>query len=181
MTTAIQFGERYRSCTEAMEARRALGPGATQADWWRACDRGDWLIWQLERVGRATDNPALTRAIERIAARAIRRGMRSLVGVREEWATTWRRWARRCLDGTDRMGAAVWASAIWSSARAAGAATMDAAWAATRADRFLLKHAEYLAYTSTRAELRLQARDIHREIPEWDSNWEGRERGVYDS
>jgi len=47
---AIDFGREHDSCREAMEWRRSLGPDATQADAWRQCYRGDWMIWQLERI-----------------------------------------------------------------------------------------------------------------------------------
>ena len=151
---AIDFGLLHKSCREAMEWRRSLGPDATQADAWRQCHRGDWMIWQLERIG----HPVPRDAIERMVARAIRRGQRSLRGVRAPWATEWRRWARDWLSGEDRSREA---------ARAAWAARADAAaWvarAATRAAR-----AEAAAEDAARAvELRLQARDLRLALPEW--------------
>ena len=174
MISAIEFGERYFSCPPAMEARISLGPGATQADWWRACDRGDWLIWQLERVGMDRDNPALARALDRIRARAIRRAQRVLRGVRAPWATAWRRWARRWLSGEDRRREAAWAAAeaTWAAgvaAEAAGVAwaTAWAAWAAAWAAEAAAWAAAEAAEVAWAAELRLQARDIHHEIPEW--------------
>ena len=112
------------------------------------------MIWQLERIG----HPVPRDAIERMVARAIRRGQRSLRGVRAPWATEWRRWARDWLSGEDRSREA---------ARAAWAARADAAaWvarAATRAAR-----AEAAAEDAARAvELRLQARDLRLALPEW--------------
>jgi hypothetical protein len=141
MISAIEFGRKNHSCLIAMEWRKSLGPGATQADAWRACKRGDWLIWQLNQLPASAQKrvrPALHRAVERIIVRAIRRGQRSLRGVLAEWATEWRRWAKRWLSGEDR------------SASAARVAAGAADYAATRA-----------------AELLLQARDIRSEIPEW--------------
>jgi hypothetical protein len=200
MMTATKFGEHYGSCREALKARRALGEDATQADWWRVCPRGDWLIWQLERVGRDSDNPALERALERIRSRAIRRAIKSLRGIRGEWATAWRGWARRWLSGEDRScqsaasaeGAAAnatWAAATatWAAGSAAGAtrdagaagsAARAAAWAAwaTRTAAgssagAVSWAAESATATVPRRELRLQARDIRIEIPEWDPKW----------
>ena len=103
---ATDFGLRHKSCREAMEWRESLAPDATQADAWTQCHRGDWMIWQLERIG----HPVPQDATERIVARAIRRGQRSLRGVRAPWATEWRRWARRWLSGEDRSRAAAWAA-----------------------------------------------------------------------
>jgi len=133
---ATDFGRKHNSCREAMEWRESLAPDATQADAWRQCRRGDWMIWQLERIG----HPVPRDAIVRIVKRAIRRGQRSLRGVRAPWATAWRRWARRWLSGEDRTRAAAWAAT--DAADAARAAAM--AW-----------------------ELRLQARDLRLALPEW--------------
>ena len=155
-TLAVEFGKLHNSCTDAMEWRESLGPTATQADAYLACDRGDWLIWQLDKLTPeqyAKIKPALNRAIEKIVARAIRRGVKSLRGVRAEWATDYRRWARRWLSGEDRT----WAAAR-EAAAAAGEAAWEAAWAVARAA------ARAAAWA---AELKLQARDIRREIPAW--------------
>ena len=148
-TLAVEFGKLHNSCTDAMEWRESLGPTATQADAYLACDRGDWLIWQLDKLTPeqyAKIKPALNRAIEKIVARAIRRGVKSLRGVRAEWATDYRRWARRWLSGEDRTWAAAGAAAGAAAREAARGAAREAAWA---------------------AELKLQARDIRREIPAW--------------
>jgi len=151
--SAYEWGLRHNSCAPALNQRQDLGPGATQADWWLVCDRGDWLIWQLQRLPADELRPvraALHRATERIVARAIRRAQKSLRGVRAEWATQWRRWARRWLSGEDRTAAAAAAEAAWAAAEAAAA---EAAWARARA--------------AEAWELKLQARDIRREIPVW--------------
>ena len=42
--SAYEWGVRHRSCSEALEWRKSLGPEATQADAWRQCHRGDWLL-----------------------------------------------------------------------------------------------------------------------------------------
>ena len=41
---AIDFGKKYGSCTDAMEWRRSLPEGATQAKAYLACKRRDWLL-----------------------------------------------------------------------------------------------------------------------------------------
>ena len=154
-----------RPCQEAVEWLQGY---TTMADAWRACRRGDWMIWALRAEGIEVP-PA---AIERIVARAIRRGQRSLRGVRAApWATAWRRWARRWLSGEDRSRAAAWAAADAAEAAdaaleaadaalaAADAAAAAAAWAAERAAR--------AAAAVDAAERRLQARDLRRALPEW--------------
>jgi hypothetical protein len=125
----------------------------------------------------------MQRAIDRIVARAIRCGLRSLRGNREPWAREWRRWARAWLNGSDRSEAAAaeaWSAAAWSAAAwaawaaasaaraeeaAAEAAAAAAAAAEAAAERAAASVAERAAARA--AELRLQARDIRREIPEW--------------
>ena len=156
-TGAVDYGKKHNSCTDAMEWRKSLGPTATQADAYLACDRGDWLIWQLNRLTPEqylAVKPALDRAIGKIVARSIRRGVRSLRGIREAWATGYRRWARRWFSGEDRTWEA--AREAWVAAEAAAGA---AAWAAGAA--------AWEAGAAEAAELKLQARDIRKEIPAW--------------
>jgi len=181
MTAAIEFGEKHKSCTGAMGLRVALGPSATQADWWKVCPRGDWLIWQLERVGLLkTMNPPLHSAMERTITRAIRRGQKALRGNCEPWTTGWRRWARLWLSGEDRSRAAAAAAAsafhaatlaaLLPAFRAASAAAAAFAYAdAAYADAADYASASASAYADAAyaAEQKLQARDIRREIPEW--------------
>ena len=151
---ATDFGLRHKSCREAMEWRESLAPDATQADAWTQCHRGDWMIWQLERIG----HPVPQDATERIVARAIRRGQRSLRGVRAPWATEWRRWARRWLSGEDRSRAAAGDAALEAAAESGAAA--ESAMAAAR--------------TAAKTELRLQARDLRLVLPEWPVRKVGR-------
>ena len=181
-TGAVEFGKLHNSCTDAMEWRKSLGPTATQADAYLACDRGDWLLWQLNRLTPEqylAVKPALDRAIGKIVARSIRRGVRSLRGIREAWATGYRRWARRWFSGEDRTweaaGAAAWAAG--EAAREAGAAeaaARAAAWeawvaaeAAAGAAAWAAGAAAWEAGAAEAAELKLQARDIRKEIPAW--------------
>lgn len=122
---AHEWGLAHGSCPEALKWRASLGPEATQADAWRACRDGGWMIRQLEHglgpVELEAVCPALRRAPDRIVTWAIRRGIESLRGVRAPWATGWRRWAREWLAGRDRSGVAA-----AEAARAAEAATVEA-------------------------------------------------------
>jgi len=185
------------------EAVEWLQGYSTMADAWTQCHRGDWMIWAL--LAEGIDVPAA--AIERIVARAIRRGQKSLRGVRAPWATAWRRWASRWLSGEDRTGAAAreaaadaarvasraawaeaagaaadaarvasraaWAAgarAAWASRAAAGAAAdaaRAAAWAAAAWAARAATDAAAAWAAAEAAELRLQARDLRRALPEW--------------
>jgi len=144
MISAIDFGTVHSSCPEAMRWRVSLGPDATQADAWRRCERGDWLIWQLRRLPRARLKsvlPALRRATEKIATRAgLAHALYSGVPGVGSWPRLW-------LCEEDRSE--------WE----VRAAFADAEWAAVDA----LK----AAWTAQAAELRSQAADIRAEIPEW--------------
>jgi hypothetical protein len=188
--SAHEWGLRRKSCRDALAERMALGPDATQADWWLACSRGDWLLWQLQRLPADELRPmlpALHRATDRVVGRAIRRARKSLRGMRTPWATTWRRWARRWLSGEDRSAAA--SRAVWeasAASREAEASAWKAAWEAARAAEWAARAAEWAARAEAwasaawawaaevaawasawEAELELQARDIRREIPVW--------------
>lgn len=169
--------------------RVSLGPSVTQADAWRECQRGDWMLYELwvvlspERYD--TLYSAVCRALNRIVARAIRRGFRSLRGVRTLWATAWRCWARKWLSGEERSVevaeeiAFVTEAACAEVARAAaGAAKAVAAWRVAAA-RSAAASAALAALEAEAAralwgealplarELALQAHDLRREIPEW--------------
>lgn len=170
MESAVEWGERHKSCKLAMEQRRALGPDATQAVWYRVCDRGDWLLWQLERHPQWHEiQPVVRPVVDRIIARAIRHGVKSLRRVRSEEATAYLRWARRWLIGEDRSQAAAAAatrSPADAAARNAASAAADAAfWAA--ADAAAWAGADAAQPGVWAAELHRQAREIHAVIPEW--------------
>jgi len=90
---AIEFGEKHGSCPEAMEWRRSLGPTATQADAWKACPFGCWMLWQVWR-GISFDKyletlPALDKAVKRTAGTSWRHDnvtdTRSLNRAAEAW------------------------------------------------------------------------------------------------
>jgi hypothetical protein len=156
---AYQWGIDHGSCQGALDERRALGPDATQADWWRMCQRGDWMLWQLKR-GLTGDEyaairPEIQSAVDRIVERAIRR----VLG--RSGSQVWETWAERWLSGEDRSEEA---------ARAAAAARAEArvAWAAERAA--WAARAARAARAEEEDEARLQADDIRREIAEW--RWE---------
>jgi hypothetical protein len=185
MLTAIEFGERFKSCEPAMQWRRSLPPGTMQAEAYQLCDRGDWLLWQLTRPGVVQLQPEIDRIVERIVARAIRRAQQALYGIRANWATKWRRWARCWLSGEDRSEAAAAEAAVAADAitiaEAAEAVTASetAVWAAiwlTKAAwiteiRGASEAAAWAAAEQTAdvemMELRRQAREIHRLIPVW--------------
>lgn len=135
--SAYEWGVRHGSCQEALDARQALGPQATQADWWRVCPRGDWLIWQLQRLPAETQRAVhrqMMHATEVIVTSAIvAHALDCGVPVVEEWAAKW-------LSGEDRSA--------WEAAAAAAAWAAEAAWEAE-------------------AELQRQADDIRAEIPDW--------------
>ena len=121
-----------------------------------------WVLLRPDVLGK----DGLRRVLDRIVARAIRRGQRALRGVRAEWATKWRRWARAWISGEDRSEAAAGDAtraaryAAWDATRAARYAAWDAAWAAWDA----AWAARYAAWDAAGDERRLQLRDIRREI-----------------
>jgi len=139
MTTAVEFGTKYHSCSEAMEWRRSLPAGATQADAWQACERGDWLLWQLSR-GLTSEQyeaqrPAIGRALDRMVERAILVAHHAMADADIE-CPAWEVWALEWVSGEDRTERAAWAAwaagdawAAWAAAAAAGDA-LTGAWAA---------------------------------------------------
>jgi hypothetical protein len=189
--SALEWGQRNGSCEEALVWRRSLGPKATQADAWRLCQRGDWMLWQWRRLpaaARGRTQDAMRRALCRIVARAIRRVPRTLRGNHAPWALQWRRWAREWLDGSnctemaassalsvasaawgEARGKASWAARSASEAARAAAAAADASSHDTWEDESWAEAVAAASRSSSAwaAELRLQARDIRAEIPEW--------------
>jgi hypothetical protein len=176
MITALEFGSRHHSCSDAMIWRRSLGPSATQADAWLACERGDWLIWQLSHGLDAAQYdaivPVLRRAVDRIVERAILVAHHSMVDNDVE-CPEWESWAYGWVTGEDRTADAARAavgSVVGSAARAAAA---DAAWAAAwsaawAADAVVGSAARAAAADAAwAAELYMQAEDIRAEIPAW--------------
>lgn len=45
--SAYAWGYLRDSCHNAKIQRSALGPDATQSDWWKICPRPDWLLWNI--------------------------------------------------------------------------------------------------------------------------------------
>lgn len=185
MMKAIEFGEEYGSCEGAMIWRRSLGPEATQADAWLACDRGDWLRWQLEQeISSSQYTRAFERAMEQMIDRAIRRAQQRLQNVQVEWEAAWRRWACRWLSGEDRSEEAAYgvARVVEAAKKAKGPSKYAEKITAIKAIK-AAKAAEYAAMgalwmgevmievkegaDNRIAELRFQAQDIRREIPVW--------------
>jgi hypothetical protein len=97
---AFEWGVAHGSCKEALKFRKALGSDKTQADWWKVCRRGDWLIRQL-RHGLTTEEftdvmPALLKAVEKIVTRVVQTHvLKCGISIVEEWAVKW-------LNGEDR-------------------------------------------------------------------------------
>jgi hypothetical protein len=140
---AYEWGVKYRSCREALQEREKLGPDKKQSDWYLVCDRGDWLLWQLNKLSpkiEARIKPNLDKAIEVIVTRAVRKYALPEPSTHD--------WAEKWLNGEDR------------SRRAAARAAAWAAWAAAWA-------AEEARAAAWAEELRQQASDIHLFIPEW--------------
>ena len=177
---AIEFGKKHKSCKSAMIWRRSLPAGTTQSEAYQVCERGDWLLWQLAKMpsaGYEKIRPKVNRALVVIISRAIRRGVKELVGVRGAESTEYRRWAKDWLSGADRSASAAWAAAAWYAAASAAAwyAAESAAWYATESAARSARSARAAAraavrYAARDAELKLQARDIRRKIPIWKGN-----------
>ena len=183
---AIEFGKRHDSCEDAMEQRIALGPNATQEDWWLVCPHGDWLIWQLEKGDLLQKyKKEVDQLLEKFVARAIRRAQKSLIGNKTPAAKRWRKWARCWLSGEDRSilganDACYAANATRYAAAAANAASYAAANVASyTADRTACyaaaDGARYAAAATVHAiaaipnvkEQGRQAREIRKLIPAW--------------
>jgi hypothetical protein len=163
--SAYQWGLNHGSCLEALEARRKLGPNATQANWWRECEKSTWLIWQIKN-GLTHDEmksawPALLRALDKITARAVERSKRAertdchASRYAMQCAKTAVRYARDAARAVDR-------SNYWD---AATYAKRSLNFATTTADRW---NAQFLELDRAyKKESRQQAEDIRAEIPEW--------------
>ena len=188
--SAEQWGRQNNSCREAMDQRRALGPDKSQSDWWLACNRGDWLIWQLQRLPREELKavlPALLRALDKITYRAVENtaAAQALLAVTGDEIPEVLEWAKGWLSGQDRSESAAESaeSAARSAARSAAAsAARSAAWSARSAAWSAAESVESAAWSvawsaaesarSARsaawsAELQQQADDIRAEIPTW--------------
>lgn len=174
---AVKFGEKHGLGKAATEWRRSLSPGATQADAYLACERGDWLFWQLKQLPKKQYKqlrPAIKRSVESIVARAIRRAVKHLRGNRKSWVGEYRRWARCWLSGEDRSSASAWAVVVMLLGKRQMIA-VRAAWAAHAAadedGKSTAMHAvDSAAWVTEKVgavEQRLQVRDIRREIPTW--------------
>lgn len=91
--SAYKWGLRHKACPEALAEREALGPEVTQADWWLACRRGDWMLWELRQlpaIQRELLLPALDRAMKVIVRRAIWEHCRRYeIPTVEEWTAEW--------------------------------------------------------------------------------------------
>ena len=190
---AYEWGLTRESCPEALEWRKSLGPDATQADVWRLCQRGDWMIWQL-RYGLLIDElravmPALLQAAEKTVEREIRRVSGLLRGSGEYWAAIWQAWAETWLSGVDRSSASArraaadtkttewlaWADAARAAARVAWVAETQAVWmtgdvetsSAWVAAVTAPSRAVEAVWKTTQEDEQAQADAIRAGIPEW--------------
>jgi hypothetical protein len=140
--TAVEWGIRHGSCDAAMEWRRSLPEGTTQAQAWQLCQRGDWMLWCLRRIGHksfpgprhfAADcaqwdhNRRIARGEtlrpESIACLAAVRAYLYGTGTAEQMAAAW-------VAACDVARAAAWVAACDVARAAARAAAGDAAWVA---------------------------------------------------
>jgi hypothetical protein len=185
--TAHQWGVDHNSCDEALEWRKSLG-AVTQKEAFEVCERGDWLIWQLQRLEKEQLKeilPQLLTATNSIVERSVRNHALNC-GIKEveQWAINWlngNKSARSARSAWTAARAATWAvAAAHAAADAAGAAAAYAAADATGAVAGAVWAAQSAAVQTARAEdtvdtieeasseeLKLQALDIKKEIPEW--------------
>lgn len=129
MESAYEWGVRHDSCESALEQRKKY---PNQPEWYKACDRGDWLFWQLQHAQLTDEHVeiiirlAMDFAIHAVKEYAVGCGIKLV----EEWAA-------KFISGDDRSEEAAWAAAwaaraaAWEAAEVARAA--GAAWAAARA------------------------------------------------
>jgi hypothetical protein len=127
--TALEWGIDNNSCTEALEWRKSLG-NVTQKEAFEKCERGDWLIWQLQHLSDEQLKeilPQLLTALNVIVERAVKnRALNCGIKEVEQWAINW-------ING-DKSVRSV--DAAWAAADAADDAAADAAraaWAAADA------------------------------------------------
>jgi hypothetical protein len=150
-----------------MDQRKTLSEDKTQADWWKICDRGDWLIWQLQQLPAGDFNkikPQLLKATNKIADRAVtNHALNCGIKEVEQWAKKWLSGEDRSERAATEIALTIWSTVVekaaWSAARAAGA---KAIWLVGGAEA-----AAEAAGPAARAEQKQQAEDIRELIPEW--------------
>lgn len=172
METALEWGIRHGSCKPALERRKKY---ASQPEWYKACDRGDWLFWQLQ-YAKLTDEHveiikrlAVDFAIRPVETHALHCGIFEV----EKWAQKWINGEDRTEEAAEEAAAwavgaaeaakeaAAWAVGTTKAAKAAWAAE-EAAWTAAWA-----ANAAWVAGAAGAAESKYQADEIHKAIPEW--------------
>jgi hypothetical protein len=110
---------------------------SSQAEWYKACNRGDWLIWQLRRLPDdklTAIMPGLLRALDTIVQRAIYRTLYRLRYTDASEIDAWVAWAECWLSGEDRTVRAAYADAAHAAFAYAAYAAADADAAAAAAD-----------------------------------------------
>lgn len=182
METALEWGIRHGSCKPALERRKKY---ASQPEWYEACDRGDWLFWQLQYAKLNDEHVAIIKrltvdfAIRPVEAYALHCGIFEV----EKWAQKWISGEDRTVEAATRAARAAWvtraaeavevaraaaaAEAAWTAARAAWPAwAVETAEVVTEAARAAAEAAR-VAWVTRAAELKYQADAIHKAIPEW--------------
>ena len=165
---AYEWGIKHKSCKSALELRKRY---KNQKEWWKVCNRGDWLLWQLNQL---PDTQYPTDTVHEILITIVNRTITKYVlhcevPSVEQWAVNW-------LNGTDRsyeLAMFVAESTVWlagtsepeiRSAKSARSIVWSAAKLATKPARVI---ALVIAETVSLTESKLQADDIHSVIPEW--------------
>ena len=133
MMTLREFAESRHACSDGLEW---LGERDIAA-MWAECQRSDWMVWLLDRMGWADAHAQRSFALR--CARRVQHLMRDARSV--ETLEVVERYLRG--DATDEELASTWAAAdaaadaswadAWAAARAACAAAWAASWAAARA------------------------------------------------
>src|SRR4030065_494372 len=91
---AYEWGIKLKSCKLALELRKQYD---SQKEWWKACNRSDWLLWQLDQLPNNKypidkAHEILIKIVTRtITNNALHCGSANV----EQWAVDW-------LNGTNR-------------------------------------------------------------------------------
>jgi hypothetical protein len=184
--SAYEWGLKQKSCEEALIVRKALGPNKTQSDFYLICDRGDWSLWQLDKLPkekREEIKPLLAKIAYKIADRAVRNYVLNCGFLEmEEWAENWLNGKRRTYEliiGTVKR--ATWKAAweregetktLWAAAETLWAIVEAAKAIETEKTTFCItiwamRVAEIAAEEDKYTELLKQANDIKELIPHW--------------
>lgn len=169
--SAYEWGLKHKSCSTALENRRRLGKNKTQSDWWKICDRSDWLAWQLDRIDDPQIHMKLIPKIKKIADVILKRNIEKYClncGV-----INIENWAKRWLDGymylMSYQGATPIQQELIILANKRYVHRNNAPYSGLRvSDATSICNMYTIEDKNIRAKEReQQAIDIHTEIPEW--------------